>query len=192
MMAGFTVAFLGPVGTFTHESTLRWLAGRGIMDADLRPCATQAEAINLAASGEARYAVVAVATSFAGPIQDSAGAVASAPVSVVGELTRVCHYHLLAMPGATLAGIREVRSNRKAFDDCAKRLRALLPGVGQVITASTAAAAQSVAADGRVDVAAVGTDAAAALYRLTPLASEIEDDSENWTTWVIVEAAPAR
>ncbi|MFN8556013.1 MAG: prephenate dehydratase domain-containing protein [Dehalococcoidia bacterium] len=53
-------------------------------------------------------------------------------------------------------------------------------------TTSTAAGVKSVAEEGRLDRAAVGNSAAAALYGLAPLAENIEDDPDNWTRWAVV------
>lgn len=183
------VAFLGPEGTFTHETAQLWLRSRGTTDAVMLPQLDQRAALDAVRAGDAEVAVVAVETSLGGPINESADSRTLDGLIIDDEITRVCHYHVIGIRGAALAGITELRSNQKAVDDCAATLRRLLPEVRQVRTSSTAAGVQSVAEAGRADVAAVGTEAAAARYGLAILAENIEDDAENWTRWVVLRRA---
>lgn len=180
------VGFLAPEGTFTHESAMLAAERQGWTGVEYRQYATGAAAIEAAARGDVDYAVVVDATSLSGPSPDVNKLIETAGVRRVDSIQRVCHYHLLARPGATLAGLTAIYAHAKAAGDCRAHLERLAPGVPYLDTTSTAAGVKSVAEEGRLDRAAVGNSAAAALYGLTPLAENIEDDPDNWTRWAVV------
>jgi prephenate dehydratase len=183
---GPRVGFLGPEGTFTHETAELAAARLGWAEPIYVPYPTGLAAVQAVARGEVDDAVVAVATSLGGDRTVEARAIEDLGLAVLTAIQRVCHYHLLGLPGAALADVTLVRSNPKALADCRRRLAALVPGATLEHTASTAAAAQSVAAAGRPELAAVGTAAAARRYGLVPLAENIEDNPDNWTRWLVV------
>lgn len=180
------VGFLGPEGTFTHETAELAAAQLGWAEPIYLPYPSGLAALEAVARGEVDHAVVAVATSLGGDRMAEAQAIEHLGLTVLTAIQRVCHYHLLGLPGATLADIIVVRSNPKALADCRTRLAALLPRAALEHTASTAAAVQSVAAAGRPELAAVGTAAAGRRYGLMTLAENIEDDPDNWTRWLVV------
>lgn len=183
---GPRVGFLGPEGTFTHETAELVAARLGWADPVYVPYLSGLAALEAVVRGEVDHAVVAVATSLGGDRMPEAQAIEHLGLTVLTAIQRVCHYHLLGLPGATLADITVVRSNPKALADCRTRLSALLPNATLEHTASTAAAVQSVAAAGRPELAAVGTAAAGRRYGLMTLAENIEDDPDNWTRWLVV------
>jgi prephenate dehydratase len=183
---GVRIGFLGPEGTFTHETAESAAAALGWPEPHYVPYPSGLAAVQALARGEVDHAVVAVATKLGGERTEEARAIAELGLKVLTAIQRVCHYHLLGLPGAALGGVRVVRSNPKALADCRARLAALVPGAALEHTASTAAAVQSVATAGRPEVAAVGTAAAARRYGLLPLAENIEDDPDNWTRWLVL------
>lgn len=182
------VAYLGPEGSFTHETALQWIQSRPGDEYVLLPCRSVDEVVSAVASTVAERGVVPVATSSGGPIVEYVAAVERAPVKVVDSLSRVCRYMLLALRGASLDQIREIRSHPKAFADCRTTLGALLPNANLVETASTGAAVESVAADERPDLAAVAPLAATS-YGLSVLARDLQDDPDNRTTWAVIAKA---
>ena len=180
------VGFLGPEGTFTHETAEMAAERMGWTDVRFVPYPTSVAAVEAAARGEVDFAVVADATSLNGSMPEVTAAIDATGVRRLDHIQRTCHYHLLALPGATLSGLTGVYAHAKAAGDCRDHLVRLAPGVPHLATPSTAAGVRRVAEEGRRDLAAVGTAAAARRYGLAPLAENIEDDPDNWTRWVIV------
>ncbi len=182
------VGFLAPEGTFTWETTMLVAKERGWpADTEFVPYANGDEVIAALDRGELDYGMVAGATSLAAEfprVRERIGAAAN--VQIVGECQRVCHYTLMAKPGARLDGIRTVRSAQKAFDDCAGWLTANLPAARAEASASTGAGAAIVAAASDLTLAAIAPPAAAVRHGLEPLAENIEDDPQNWTRWLVL------
>lgn len=185
------VGFLGPEGTFTHE-TAEMAAGRlGWSNVTFVPYPTSVAAVEAAGRGEVDVAVVADATSLSGSMPEVHTAIELAGLRRIDEIQRVCHYHLLALPGADLAGLTGIFAHAKASGDCRAHLERLAPGVPYLPAPSTGAGVQRVAEGGRGDQAAVGTAAAGRRYGLVPLAENIEDDPNNWTRWAVVARTSA-
>jgi prephenate dehydratase len=89
--------------------------------------------------------------------------------------------HLMALPGATLAGIRKVTSHPVALRQCT----AAIAGLGFVAepAANTAVAARSLTDR---ETAALASEAAARLYRLEILLRDVQDDPDNETLFALV------
>lgn len=180
------VGFLGPEGTFTHESALMAAERLGWADPELVAYPTSVAAVDAAARGDVDVAVVADATSLNGLMPELTAAIDAAGVRRLDHIQRVCHYHLLGLPDATAGELTGIYAHAKAAGDCRGRLAQVAPGVPYLDTPSTAEGVRRAAEGGRREIAAVGTAAAAKRYGLVPLAENIEDDPENWTRWVVV------
>jgi prephenate dehydratase len=182
------VGFLGPEGTFTHETAELAAAKLGWQNVAYVPYPTSVAAVEALARGEVDVAVVADATSLSGPMPEVNKAIEVAGVRRLDHIQRVCHYHLLALPGASLEQLTRIIAHAKASGDCRATLARLAPGLPFTNTPSTGAGVKRVAEEGRRDQAAIGTATAGRLYGLVPLAENIEDDPENWTRWAILAA----
>lgn len=158
----------------------------GWQDVTYVPYRTTIEAVEAAGRGEVDYAVVVDATSLSGPMPGVNKAIEEAGVVRADHIQRVCHYFLLAMPGATTQGLTGIYAHAKAGGDCRANLERIAPGVPWLDTTSTGEGVRRAAEQGRPDIAAVGTASAGRRYGLVPLAENIEDDPNNWTRWAIV------
>jgi len=177
------VAYLGPPGTFSEEAVARCEIAR---DAEAVPFRTFADAYDAMFAGDVDLALLPVENS----IEGSVGAVLDLLVHKPGPLIRrelqlAVRQHLLARPGTRLEDVRRVLSHPQPLGQCARFLRARLPGASLEPTHSTADAAQKVAA-GEAGAAAIGARAAAARFGLDVLAEDIQDADENVTRFVLL------
>ena len=100
--------------------------------------------------------------------------------------TRVkVEHNLLALPGATLDGIRDVYSHEQAIGQCAEFLSGL-PDVRVHEVENTAVAARRVAESGRADAAALSSRACADLYGLDVLVADAQDHDNNYTRFACI------
>jgi prephenate dehydratase len=177
------VAYLGPPGTFSEEAVARCDLARA---GEAVPCASFADAYDAAFKGEVDAALLPIENSLEG----SVGATLDLLVQHPGPLIRRevflrVRQHLLARPGTRLEDVRRVLSHPQPFGQCARFLRAKLPGAVLEPTQSTADAARKVAA-GEAGAAAIGARAAAERYGLAVLSESIQDHDENVTRFVLL------
>jgi monofunctional chorismate mutase len=144
------------------------------------------------AAGDVEWAVLPVENTTAGAIGPALDALASTPSAhVVGEVVVPVRHCLLAIPGATLEGIRRVRSHPAALAQCGAFLRAH-PEIDAEVAWDTAGSAKDVAETGDPTVAAIASREAGARYGLEPLLDHgVADDAENATRFWLLSRHPA-
>ena len=127
------------------------------------------------------------------PLENSSAGTVNAVYDLMMEhdfhIVRSCRlkvdHNLIALPGATVAGLTEVFSHEQAIAQCAGFL-AGLAGVKVTAVANTAEAARMVAESGRTDVAALSSRACADLYGLATLARQVNDAAHNYTRFACI------
>ncbi len=135
--------------------------------------------------GLCQYGVLPIENSTAGSVNKVYDLMASHNCSIVRTFRLKIDHNLLANPGATLEGIREIYSHEQAIAQCEGFLKNF-PGVKVVPVENTAIAAQMVASSGRTDVAAISSHACVKLYNLTCLAPNIQDQGNNRTRFICI------
>src|SRR5580693_9125100 len=129
-----TIAFQGALGAYSD------LAGRTAFPAMTSlPCATFEEAFAVVREKRAQLAMIPIDNSVAGRVADIHHLLPDSGLHIVGEHFERVNHHLLALPGATLATIRTVRSHVHALSQCRKLIRSL--GLDPIVAADTAGAA---------------------------------------------------
>lgn len=111
------------------------------------------------------------------------------PFSIVAEHLVEVRHALLGVPGATVAGLSEVRSHPQALSQAELHLVEL--GVREVPTLDTAGAVREVAELGDPSVAALAPSEAGAAHGLEVLASDVLDREHNTTRFVVLAPGAA-
>src|SRR6266852_9812464 len=114
-----TIAFQGAPGAYSD------LACRRVFPAmTTLPCAAFEDAFAAVRENRARLGMIPIENSVAGRVADIHHLMPDSGLFIIGEhFERVNHY-LLALPGATLEGIRTVRSHIHALSQCRNFIRA--------------------------------------------------------------------
>lgn len=184
-------AYLGPEATFTEAAALRIPAVAG---APLGPCPTVHAAIGAVRAGEVAGAVVPVENSVEGSVNATLDElIRGEPLVISAEVLLPVTFALLARPGTDLAEIRHIVTHPVAEAQCRAWVNAKLPDATVSLGSSTAAAAESVAngtpgPDGMVYDAAIAAPLAGERYRLTAVATDIGEDTDAVTRFVLVTA----
>ncbi len=180
-------AYLGPEGTFA-EAALRTAVASS--EGARYPQPSVAAALDAVRSGEADAALVPLENSVEGSVPATMDGLAEGePLVITREVFLEVAFTLAARPGTALSDVRTVVSHPHALAQTAGRLAELLPDVVPVPVASTAGAAEAVAA-GAFD-AAVCAPIAAERYGLAPLVEDLADNPGAVTRFVVVEPAGA-
>src|SRR3954465_15572991 len=157
-------------------------------DREQLPCTTFEDALEAVSSGRAGLAMIPVDNSIAGRVADIHHLLPESGLHIVGEYFLPIHFQLLGVPGASLDQIRTVRSHVHALGQCRKIIRE--HGWSTVVADDTAGAAREVAELADPTVAALSPRAAAELYDLETLASDVEDEHHNTTRFLVLSREP--
>jgi len=179
------VAYQGVPGSFSFEAAENYFVG----SAELVSFQSFALAMTSVVDQEAAYGVFPVENSSTGTISEVYDLLLKErSLSICGELTLPIKHCLLALPGADLAMLREVRSHPQGLLQCKEYLMSHnlrgIPGM------NTAICAAEIAQLGDLSIGAVASRAAAKAYGLKVLAQDINDITHNATRFIIVSATP--
>ena len=136
-------------------------------------------------SGLCRYGVLPIENSLAGSVNSVYDQMISHNFYIVRSARIKVDHSLLARPGAKLSDIKEICSHEQAINQCSEFLAAH-KDIHVTVCSNTAAAAKLVAESGRSDMAAISSGACAALYGLTSLSSDIQNDGNNHTRFICI------
>ena len=118
-------------------------------------CPTFEEAFAAVEEGRARLAMIPVENSVSGRVADIHHLLPESGLYINGEHFFRVHHQLLGIKGATLAGIRTVRSQLPALGQCRKLINELK--LTQISAADTAGSARQVAEAGDPTAAALAS-----------------------------------
>ncbi len=182
-----TIAFLGPIGTFSEQALL---SQPDLATANLRPLATFADVLRAAEDAKADFAFLALENAIEGTVNITQDALAfDSDLLIQREIVLPIHLDLMARPGVGLHDITQVWSYPHALAQCRKYMDATLPDAVAEASNSTADAARMLAgADDAMAAtgAAIAPARAAEVYGLEILAHAIEDHDDNATRFVLV------
>ena len=108
---------------------------------------------------------------------------------IVGETSISVNHCLLALPGVKKSEIKRVLSHPQALAQTDGYIRRM-PGVVREAVDDTAGAAQTIAAEGWRDAAAVASRRAGELYGLDVLDEGIQDMKDNVTRFIVLSRDP--
>ncbi|MGB9667839.1 MAG: prephenate dehydratase [Thermosulfidibacteraceae bacterium] len=174
------VAFLGPMGTFTHEAAMSYF-GLGV---DFVPVKFVEGVFEEVARDHVSFGVVPIENSVEGIVSRTLDAFMDFPdVTIVGEIYLKISHNLLTKSGE-INNVKKIYSHPHAISQCKKWLSSVLPEVEIVYTSSTAEAAKI--ASEEYSAGAVASELAATLYGLKVAVKGIEDMEDNYTRFVIL------
>ncbi|MBY0613418.1 MAG: prephenate dehydratase [Beijerinckiaceae bacterium] len=151
------------------------------------PCDTFDDAFAAVNEGRAGLAMIPIENSLAGRVADIYHLLPKSGLHIIGEHFLPIHFHLMAVPGATLENVKSVRSHVMGLGQCRKIIRRL--GLKAVVTGDTAGAAREVRDLGDESVAALAPRIAASVYGLDILAENVEDEAHNTTRFIVLSKA---
>ena len=178
------IAYQGEPGAFSEAAARRVDA-----EAALLPCRSFDEVFDAVQAGTAACGVLPIENSIGGSIHRNYDLLLERNLPIVGEVELPVIHHLLALPGATLEGLRRVYSHPQGLAQCERFLRTLA-NVEIIATYDTAGSAKMVADAGLKDAAAIASARAGEVFGLVSLAASIQDFDDNITRFLVVGSAP--
>lgn len=155
-------------------------------DIDLVECFSFDELVTQTLTGRADKAVMAIENSIAGSIIPNYNLVYHNNLHIIGEHYLNIHHNLMVLKGQKLEDILEVHSHPMALLQCKDFLKSY-PHIKLVEAVDTAETAQQIQKHQLKTIAAIAPRAAAELYDLEIIASEIQTITNNSTRFIILK-----
>lgn len=175
-----SVGYLGPRGTFSEEAAARRFGAA----TKTVPCGSIDEVFRKVEAGQVSYGVVPVENSTEGAIGRTLDLLLGTPLRICGEIVLPVHHCLMSKTGRA-ESVRRIYSHAQSLAQCHEWLSQNYPQAERVPVVSNSEAARLAAQD-EDSSAAIAAKPAAALYALTVLAENIEDEPTNTTRFLVL------
>src|SRR6266852_9151013 len=175
------VAFQGEPGAFSEAAAIQ-LLGNSITTV---PRATFDAAFTAVPEGAADALLAPVENSLAGSVVRVFDLLMDSQLAIVAETILPIEMQLIAAPGSSLADIRSVASHPMALAQC-ERFFAAHPEWKRVPAEDTAGSVREALSRGDKSCAAIAGRRAAEHYHGVILAEGIQDNTENFTRFVLL------
>lgn len=186
-----TVAYLGPVGTFTQEATRLLFSNPRT---ELIPYPTIPDVLVSVKQGVSDYGVVPVENAIEGSVNSTMDwLIHHIDRPIVGELTYPITQCLMVHPNQASRSsdhYEQILSHPQAIAQCQLFIREKYPKAKLVYTDSTAKAAQMLREHPQAPWLAIGTEQAAKNHQLHVLQEEIQDHENNYTRFIAIGNRP--
>lgn len=177
--APLKVVFFGAEATYSHLAAKEKFGS----SSELRPTASIPEVFQEVSQGRASFGVVPIENSTEGVVAHTLDCLVESDLQICAEIYLDIHHNLLSKSGKP-EDVRRILSHPQALAQCRGWLTAHFPKITVEEVASTAHGALAAANDGAI--AAISSALAKEVYGLAPVASNIEDRSNNITRFLVI------
>ena len=178
------IGYLGPGGSFSHTAAMLKF-GQSV---EYEPLADIRSIFDEVSKGHCDLGLVPIENTSGGGVIETLDALIDSDVKVCSEVLMAIHHNLLA--NCPLDKIKKIYSKPEIFAQCRNWLSSACKDAEKIPVASSARAAQLVAAES--DTAAIGSIVAAELYQLKIVCENIEDIANNITRFLVISREDAR
>jgi prephenate dehydratase len=175
------IAFQGEPGAYSELAAYEYFGAQ----ITTLPCPTFEDVFAAVAEARATYGLLPIENSLAGSIHRNYDLLLESDLRIVGEYHLHVSHCLMAVPGASLEGLRQVYSHPQALAQCRGRLQAM--GLEPVVAADTAGSARLIRQRGDPSLAALASKRAAQVYGLAILQEGMEDNPANYTRFLALK-----
>jgi chorismate mutase/prephenate dehydratase len=173
------VGYLGPEGTFTQSAVFKHF-GHSVR---ALPLSTIEEVFHEVESGTADFGIVPIENSTEGTVNHTLDMFLTSPLKICGEIEMRIRQHLLGAMDS-LDKIERISAHPQSIAQCRAWLREYLPDAQHEVASSNAEGARR--ARDEAGTAAIAGDAAAEVYGLKKLVTDIEDRPDNTTRFFVI------
>ncbi len=174
-----TVAYLGPVGTFTEQAVYQQF-GHAVEGLS---CASIDEVFRAAEAGTADFGVVPIENSSEGVVNRTLDLLLQTSLTISGEVSIPVHQNLMTKHGS-MDGVVRICAHSQALAQCQAWLNQHYPNIERVAVASNGEAARI--ASEFLDVAAIAGEPAGQKHGLQVVNAHIQDDPHNRTRFAVI------
>ena len=185
MTQATTIAYLGPVGTYSHEAARLFAKRMGCEDVELIECPSFNEVHEAVDRGKAEFGVMPIENSLEGVVTATLDTLAfKGGVSIMGSAVLDIHHCLVLHPDAKVEDIKTVVSHPQGLAQCRRYLNNRFPTLARIAASSTAEGAREASKD--KTVAGISSEFAAELFTGKIQERDIEDHYGNQTRFALI------
>ncbi len=177
---GTVAAYQGEVGAYSEEATILFFGSA----MKTRAYESFDDVFKAVEKEEVTYGVVPVENSLEGSISRNYDLLLDSDLMVSGEVNIRVSHCLIANPGVKIENIKKVYSHPQALGQSRAYIQRL--GFEAIATYNTAGSVKMIKEKKIADGAAIASARAARIYDMKILASEIEDNPENYTRFLVL------
>lgn len=186
------IVIQGGYGAFHEIAALQYFENEEI---EILPRDTFKDLMAALRKDRADFGIMAIENSLAGSILPNYTLLKDAPMKIIGEVYMRIRQNLVALPGQTIADIKEVYSHPMAILQC-QVFFDQYPEIRLIESMDTALSAKDIRDKDQRGIGAIASGLAAEKYNLEILASGIETNKKNYTRFLILgngnDHAPVR
>jgi len=175
------IAYLGPEATYSHMAVIRKFGS----SLRYEPLPSITDVFAEVSKGRADYGVVPIENSLYGSVFETYDLLLQNSLSIVNELNLQINHFLLASKKYKLNEIKKVYSHPQALGQCSIFLKTL-ENADIIPAYDTAGSALITLNDTKTPTAAVASRNASELYGLKILKSNIQNNKENFTRFLVI------
>ncbi|MBM6619734.1 prephenate dehydratase [Bacillus suaedaesalsae] len=177
-----TVGYLGPKSSFTEQAVKRvFIHNKRIAFESIFDC------LDAVKNEEVDFGVVPLENTIEGSVTITLDyLIHEQSLPIVAEIIVPIQQHLMIHPNNESNEIKSIYSHPHALAQCRKFLYNHYPSVDQIQSLSTSGAAQFVANNPEIPIAAIANELAAEEYHLTVVDQNIHDYEINHTRFIVV------
>jgi prephenate dehydratase len=176
------ISIQGEKGSFHEVAARQYFRNDTI---EILPCSTFDLTLMSVKDHLADFAMMAIENARSGSILSNYTLIRESGMKILGEHNLRIRQNLMALPGQSVAAIREIRSHPIAFNQCMTYL-SRLRGVILIESDDTAASARYISENKLRGVAAISSAISAEMYGLEILAPGIETYKMNYTRFLMI------
>ena len=174
-----TVAYLGPVGTFSEQAVYQQF-GHAV---EGMPCASIDEVFRATEAGTADFGVVPIENSSEGVVNRTLDLLLQTTLTISGEVSINVHHSLMTRSGS-MADVKVICAHSQALAQCQVWLNQNHPNIERMAVASNGEAARLAGEDSTV--AAIASEIAGQKYNLQVVKAHVQDDPHNRTRFAVI------
>jgi prephenate dehydratase len=178
------IGIMGPEGSYSEKAAKLWASKNGIRSAEIKYFADIEDAFLAVLEGKAELSIVPVENSIEGSVGITLDLLLEKEIAIIGEIV-VKIEHCLLSKGEP-EKIKVILSHPQGLAQCRHFLKKHFPGAELRSTGSTSHAARL--AGEFEEMAAIASPEAAECYRLKVLLSNVQDQKENYTRFIVLSS----
>lgn len=178
------ISFQGEHGAYSEQAIARFLNQQGITSFQTVPCLSFSDAIEHTIAGKSDFVMIPVENSLAGSVVPAYDELIKSNLKVKAEIILKIKHCLMGLPGVQISEVESVISHPQALSQCANSLKKLKLVPEAFV--DTAGAAKHIFEKNKKNHLAIAGELAAETYGLKIFQSEFEDESFNYTRFLLM------